>query len=393
MPEADAAAHEARRVAGRPPADPDLPSDPDVAALHGDLPGLALLLDASALDAAIAATGLFTEGPYLLERLRLKPGTSVTAILRSRRTTARLLARGLAPQLWEAKRHKDIRAARRAGLGAAELSQARTIVTPAAADRHLGALSALRPDTGIDVAVGGLTGRAATLSHNPARRWVGRLDGDDGSFLLRLHGTCPVEVRPWTSGRSWRTGDPVPAAQVLRESVAPGDEPRSLQRASRPFESLRSAASGLDAIHRPWAVRAHAVVAAVAPALGRLPLAPAHGDLSPDQLVIGGDDRRVTVLDWDRAGWWPCGWDAASWVAARVRDGVPPETALAEAAALGTPAAPVLAAAAILRCPEPFRRRHRDWAAATHRLLEVASASAGLDDHPAAIDDEEATRS
>jgi hypothetical protein len=121
------------------------------------------------------------------------------------------------------------------------------------------------------------------------------------------------------------------------------------------------------------------------PALGRaLEAAPSvgggsrpvllHGDLSPDQVVV--DSGTAVLLDLDRACMGPAGWDAATWLAGQVAAGgrddplplpvEPPEPGL-------------VAAAALARAPEPWRRRLPDRGAAAAGLVALATRDLGME--------------
>ncbi|HHV21508.1 MAG TPA: hypothetical protein GXZ30_08245 [Propionibacterium sp.] len=397
-------------------------TDAAVMSAHPDLPALTVLLDPERLRAETAG---LDSGPLRLDRLRLKPGASVTAMLRPEGGVGSwVLARGFALEPWKTKRHKDLRAAADAGLPGRELVEARLVLIPAAADRQLRRLAPLRPDTGCCVPAprrvaamaasvsdtlsdpadqdwrlvgnGGAfspaterdteTGRQScpvgqvrvrTLSHNPSRRWVGVADTGRSKHVLRLHHDRRVEVLPWVPGRMWRPGDALPD-ELVTGWAASGALPHGAQ-PGLPFgrlplvgtqlpAMLRAASTGLHMLHEPWGDRADAVVRAIVDRLSRVPSAPAHGDLTPDQVVVDGD--RLTVLDWDRAGLWPVGWDVASWTAGLVVAGWCAGDG--SAAVTGRVNPVVLAAAAILRGPEPFRRRHPAWAERTAALLTHA---------------------
>ncbi|MDO5499050.1 MAG: hypothetical protein Q4F67_05135 [Propionibacteriaceae bacterium] len=372
-------------------------TDADVIRAHPSLPALELLLDPAALQEATVRLG---GGGLQLDRLRLKPGASVTAMLRP--VSGRgpwVLARGLARRPWATKRQKDLRAAEEAGLASWELPAERLVLVPAAADRQLNGLAALRPDTGCAVpavygrkpwrvrggrmpalaaARAGRTGNGSralpadademmtvrTLSHNPARRWVGLAEAGETRRVLRLHSDRPAEQLLWVPGRDWMPGDPLP---VLLADPAHVHIDALLGDTELPA-ALGPAVDGLRMIHRPWGERAAAVVAAIADRLARVPQEPAHGDLTPDQVVVGADG--TTVVDWDRAGRWPAGWDAATWTAGMIVAGWHPAGSCAVPDLSVEPV--VLAAAAIMRGSEPFRRREPDWAGRIEALLAHA---------------------
>lgn len=359
-------------------------TDLDVMRAHPDLPALGVLLDPGVLREVTVELGC---GPLRLERLRLKPGASVTAMLRPEEGSGPwVLARGFAPEPWATKRQKDLMAAARAGVPGWELAAPRLVLVQAAADRRLRELAALRPDTGGEVRVKGFQAPVTvrTLSHNPVRRWVGLAVAGETWHVLRLHRDRPADRLPWVPGRTWAPGDPLPPLLACADSLVPtaagpvseGDPADAMHAGlNAPLaemdvrDALDAAVAGMRMIHGPWADRAAAVATASADRLGGVPRVPAHGDLTPDQVVLGPDG--TTVLDWDRAGRWPVGWDAATWTAGLIVAGWHPGDGLC--AVEGVPVAPaVLAAAAILRGPEPFRRRHAAWAERTEALLAHA---------------------
>lgn len=430
-------------------------ADAALVARYPELPGLATMLDAEVLARVCGAWGT----GYVVERLRLKPGASVTAVLRPPPRSAPdepslpwLLARALAPELWETKREKDVDAAHRAwrAVGTAAQQWAaspqaadariraitaprgpalvvehrrRVLVTPAIGDRRLRGLSALLPDTGIPVRLRAVVrhsdsrgpaardpeaarrrGTVRTLSHNPARRFVGHwsplscdsgggddsvaCDGSDAGWIVRIHAGQAREVVAFTPGRPWVPGDAQPdvvslAHERARADAAVGWPWKPVDVAS----ALRSAAVGVaafDVAGLHWQERAARIAAELGPRLETCGAAPAHGDYSADQLVVSevlneqGEQReqgasQTQVLDWDRCGLWPLGWDAATWQVTETlagRDGHSPAT-------LAAPPE-VVAAAALLRAPEPFRRRHFDWAERTEELVALAERHLGL---------------
>lgn len=339
-----------------------LPTDAGIARAHDDLPALGVLLDPDRLATLTQDLGL---GTYSLDRLRLKPHASVTAVLRPVGGTGpRLLVRGFAPEPWATKRRKDLDRAARFGLAAHDITAERMVVVAAAADRSLPELARLHPDSGPGTyrrrGAGGTAFRGwfRTLSHNPARRWVGCGEAEDGSrVVVRLHADRPSELLPWQPGRPWQPGDPTPRLdRIVRRDG----------RSVRIEQRVAAAVRGLGMLSADWGHRAATLADRIRTPLARTPLAPAHGDLTPDQVVV--DAGRLHVLDWDEAGDWPLGWDAATWAAGLVLEGWP----AGQVAMPAVPAPEVRAAAAIMRGPEPFRRRHSHWAERTDALLAHA---------------------
>lgn len=412
-----------------------LPTLESVCARHPELPGLAALLDPARRAAVLAP--IVGDAPMEVARLRLKPGTSVSLALRPATRSASGAAAGsadadgtaargwwrvraFAPEPFAPKAAKERVAAESHRLPVLVDEDLRIVVSPAETDRDLRGLAWLRPDSGCLVAVKGRARTVHTLSYNPDRRWVGvaRDPHCRPRSVLRLHeGDRRMHVEPWAAGRPWGVGDEglLPA---LRDAVAAGLATRPGRRQggiatgdadarndwdarndrdarldgiaaddgdARPFETthLAPAARFLACLDEGWGARADRVVRAIGPRLATLGRAPAHGDLSPDQVVVG-EDGAVHVLDWDRAGCWPVGWDAATWAAGSTLflPAAPADlTAPATPAAPAAPDAPltdqaphpaVAAAAALLYTPDPFRRQLPDWAAATERLLARA---------------------
>ena len=80
-------------------------------------------------------------------------------------------------------------------------------------------------------------------------------------------------------------------------------------------------------------------------------------------------DGTAALLDLDRAALGPSAWDGAQWTAAQLAGDITPLPA-------PVPVPPaLLAAACLLRAPEPFRRLRPGWAARTTALLATALAS------------------
>lgn len=345
----------------------NMPDDASVRVAHADLPGLTWLLDTPPRG-------------HVVDRLRLKPGASVTAGLRPEVSGAPwLLVQAYAPEPWADKRAKVSKSARRTGHDVTVHADERVLVVGAASDRRLPMLAGLRPDTGEPVRVGHVLGTETTLSYNPNRRWVGRIDTPGGERILaRMHAAghagagglddttaSPVSLHPWLPGSPWCPGDPLPALPGIVATTAP-------RYAWNVPRALAAAADGVAAVHAPWGRLARTLAAQLGRRLADVPTAPAYGDLSPDQVIVDG--RSAHILDWDRAGDWPLGWDAASWTASAIADGRDPASCTADLQALGLtePDPVVLAAAALLRAPEPFRRRRSHWSEHTRDLLACA---------------------
>ncbi len=415
---------------------PDLPAAPSLASVatrNPGIPGFAVALDPARVAALAVAGGVLSDGAvaigpdrrdggvgggavsYEVSRLRLKRDRSLSVALRPVSGAGPwLLARAVRSEDWATKAAKDLVAAERRGLPSAACAECSLLVVPAAADRHLALDRLAREGVRLGDPPPGSERRellpghapaildvARTLSYNPSRRWVGLAPagrGDGPRRLLRLHAGRPrPEVEPYVEGTPLATpaSGPTPGpadaptgglaafpsgwAEELAEALAAelaarGEPPRS-PRADL-TDALDRVATSLADLDPGWGQRVGPLVQRLVSSREALrPQAPAHGDLSPDQ-VIRGDDDRLHLIDWDRWGWWPRGWDSATWTAQAVLDGAAtPGTC---SALLGKrPAPTVLAAAALLRSPDAFRRLRHDWPAATLRLLEHAEAVLG----------------
>ncbi|WP_337059783.1 phosphotransferase family protein [Kineococcus sp. G2] len=347
------------------------------------LPALALALDDTALRSWAAAHGVDLPPAARVDRLRHKAGTSVRVAVDPGDGGPWWLLHGYCADA-AGKAAKDVRHAR--GTGPAVLDERlRAALVPAFADRDLPGLREPR-------AAG-----SRTLAHNPGRRAVLRR----GDVLLKVHATGGTAARAVAAAGLLRAaGTRTPATALRGERTA-----EQAVAAGTPFEA-GSAAGAVEHLLRRWSRAGTGTLPVLGPtgidtavrdvlrSPGPLPpaardrvralgprwevavrehapaLAPrvlCHGDLSPDQL-LRGPDGEPTVLDLDRAARGPAGWDAASWRAACTALGVPPGDVPA-------PHPLLLAAAALLRLPEPFRRRRPGWTAATADLAALASAA------------------
>lgn len=297
----------------------------------------------------------------------------------------------------------------------------RVFVAPGGADRHLKALGPLLPDTGLPVVPRRLwpelvdlrSGPVTTLSHNPSRRFVGRfmprlritVPEFEHGLVVRLYADRPATYGPFVPGRTWAPGDQLPdiaaeaAAQWDAHEKGTGVQPVSPWRRHNVARSAQASARWLRAVDHcgyGWSTRLAALERRFVNAVREVPLRPAHGDYSFDQVVIrnGENEGRPHVLDWDRAGWWPLGWDTASWLvswelaghalaqmdaatagAAGASAPLPGKdeasAVLERAGEQGVPPA-VVAACAVMRTPEPFRRRYPNWPELTEFLVTLA---------------------
>ncbi len=410
--------------------------DAGVVARQRDLPSLALLLDDEQLSRWLRQAGrLGAAETAQVDRIRLKPGTRVQAAIRCGPDGTWLLAHGFTASSWS-KGRKELTVAQRRGHRALTCAQLRLVVTDMVADRDLRALAALRPDGRDGVRpesasrwspAAGPAGTASTLArtigYNPARRWVGTLhpalpsevddrrgpagpavavlkvhaDADAGAIgsasrvarRLAASGVATpeaVRIRGGMVMLPWVPGTPAdPMSGTDQDAVAELVSRLSWVRPRREVTALPSldheriadlvtvAVASLAAVDPVAGARAQQLAARLVPLLrgsGEDPVL-VHGDLSSDQVVMG--EQGPVLIDLDRAAAGPRGWDAASWMAAQ--------------AAMGTPAgqvvplpdlrvpSPLLAAAALVRTPEPWRRRRAGHAAATSALLDLAQAA------------------
>lgn len=347
------------------------PGLPDVAARHPQVPGMLDILDDERRTALLEG---LVPGRYVVSRLRLKRDRSLSAALAPAEGQGPwLLARAVRHTDWETKAAKDIHSVTRRGTPAVIRTQEALLVAGAAADRRLRPLARLRPDSGETATVAGCRRIVRTLSYNPARRWVGRATDSQGETVtVRLHaGQQYPQFEEWVEGRPFAQA---PDADVDRLAACLADAlGRRAQRPPR-HDVLRAVAvipDALDDIEPRWGARARRLVRRLhddptpfdASAL-------AHGDLSADQVVVA-DDGTLHILDWDRHGFWPVGWDTATWLSDGVMTGVVP--AGSTAPLLGaSPHPTVVAAAALLRLPDPFRRQRDQWVDETARLFDHA---------------------
>ncbi|WP_432573344.1 phosphotransferase family protein [Kineococcus sp. SYSU DK005] len=349
------------------------------------LPGLALALDDALLRAWARGHGVPLPGTARVDRLRCKPGTSVRAAVDPGDGGPWWLLSAYAPRPGRqphepGKVDRDARAAR--GDGPTALDGAlRAALVPAVADRDL---PGLRP-----LAAAG----ARTLAHNPARRAVLRC----GAELVKVHAAPGPAARAAVAAHLFRAAGTRTPRTVLRGELTAVQEftgggpagevgaalsallgrwaqhagaglpalgPAALDAAvravlHRPGPLPPAARTDVEACRRRWGAAVPRHRAALSPRVL------CHGDLSPDQLLRAPDGELV-VLDLDRAARGPAGWDAATWRASCAALGRPPGAVPAAHPLL-------LAAAALLRLPEPFRRRRAGWPERTAHLAALAA--------------------
>lgn len=347
------------------------------------LPALELLVDRGALGDLLDRVGWLV-GPRVEQaqlQLRWKPGTNVRAglVLPTDAGARALLVAAFAGDDSDRSDKARKLADRVRRLGAPVLRDGPFIVMPAWADPALRGL---------------VPAGAVPLRYNPDRRWVGRL----GRQVLKVHADpVPAAIRALATrflpGAHSLCGDGRMAVTTWVDGRHPGaDDGAAVARALAALHRCEPPAGlpglGPDDVLLA-AERAASSVAAALPAAGdrlarlleglraALPAAwPSdravlHGDLSPDQVLIRPDGTAV-LLDLDRATLGPSGWDGAQWTAAQLATGDVPLPAPVTAPPV------LLAAACLLRAPEPFRRLRPGWVTLTTTLLDAADAMVSL---------------
>lgn len=381
---------------------------------------LATLLDDDALASWLAPA----VGQARRRYLRYKPGASCLVLVETvqRGAPAWVAVTGVAAGA-RAKTVKALAAARVDEVVAADPDAGLVALLPAA-DRHLPGLRRLlrEPDAVMTRLLRRPVGVDSVhpLAYKPHRRWVGRIDLDDGDSVL---------VRAYRAGHAARhiaalealpsSHAPVPTVlgrRDRRDLVAlgwvPGDvldgEVRvPLSDSAR--SGVTTAGTALARLHRhgdvrvgvPWradslgtAAQAVAVVlpglagtaarlaAAIVSALRPAPMVLAHGDFSLDQVVLSTEGP--ALLDLDRTGAATAALDLGTATAALLTE--PDRSALvgpvlesllagyAEAATVPEPRdlEVHIAAALLTRAVEPFRQCEPDWPTRVARTLRCA---------------------
>ncbi|MGQ7787078.1 phosphotransferase [Nesterenkonia sp. K-15-9-6] len=254
------------------------------------------------------------------------------------------------------------------------------------------------------------------LRYNPRRRVVAVVELDGGPHVVRVTAE-PAAAQLETADRWRRLGVPLEPVRPL------GDRGTALltpwwgqgDLLEHPVESAAETAGTIvaelhvrsgelgeapDRVLDPDVAEAVHAIGLIAPWLGQradmlaemisplveeaesAELVELHGDLSPDQVLVSGEDgSRVRIIDLDRAGQGPAMRDVGSWVAScRAADHVE----LAEAFLRGyreiTPIDEESLAAweayAHLRAAlDPFRRREENWPQKASRRISMAERS------------------
>jgi aminoglycoside phosphotransferase (APT) family kinase protein len=324
-----------------------------VTVLDPALPAMKVITDRAALGKLLAKFLVHPRVEEAAVRLRWKPGTNIRAGVVAPTATgpAAVLLAAFAGAGHKADTVVD--AARR--LGAPVLRVGSLVVVPAEADPALRGLvpSGARP-----------------LAYNPARRWVGRIGGQ----VLKVHaGGGRLAVAPWVEGRLPGVADGPAVATTLAalhaEQPPPGLPVLDVDDVLVAAERAGAAVAVTLPEVRGRIDELLAGLRTALPAAWPTDRVVMHGDLSPDQVLIR-DDGAAVLLDLDRIALGPSGWDGAHWTAAQLATGedrLPPPV----------PAPPaLLAAACLLRAPEPFRRLRPGWVELTNTLLDTAHVNA-----------------
>ncbi len=372
------------------------------------LPGLALVLDDDALSVAVGR-------PVRVTRLRHKPGTSVVAAFEPVGSPGE--GHGwVASYLSPVKAPATVGSAAERGMCARLLDgSGRTAVGEVLADRRLVRAAARLRERYPD-----LLASARVVRHNPHRRLVLRavLDGREVAVKIGARGAPPSEL-PRLSGRLAAAGLPVLAERSLPgvRGVVVADWWGAGDLLGRPsVEHAAAAGRALAAVHRdgrggaldappapgrtgPDVVRAAEALAVLDPGLGARAVGLArtvadlldrqvpsprvllHGDLSPDQVLVG--EGGVRLIDLDRATSGPTEQDLGSFAAVCRLDGADQLVApflggYLDAADRGVDRGALAvwtAAASLYRVTEPFRTRQPDWVGRTEQILDLVERS------------------
>ncbi|GAA4773838.1 phosphotransferase [Microbacterium gilvum] len=368
--------------------------DGDAALVARDeaLPALADVLDAGRLRRVLAARRV--EIGYL----RYKPATSAVAGIRVDGRAAQAVAYPVGVH------GKLARLATETGDDLLLLDDARGLAVVAApGDRAL---------PGIRTALARHP-RAETLVYKPGRRWVGRCV--ECGVIAKAHAAS-------RAARALRGHDAVaaflPTAPITHRGVdglveyrlLPGTALLHLASGAVAVEAARATGAVLARLHaspapdgapsvagEPIAAGAGDVLPGLSTRMARLSAetatllagravtAPAHGDFSADQVIVGAGG--VHVIDLDRAGVGDPMADLGSWTADEIARGIPRSaagTALREGYEAaggridGTALIAHTAAALLRRSVEPFRQRAVDWPSRCAALADEAEAFLAL---------------
>lgn len=336
------------------------------------LPDRELFADADAMSEALGRR-------VRIERIRYKPGTSIVAAVRDEEGRPLWVLTHADP----AKVRNHERHALRAGARPEQIGAA-TSAGPAWADRELA--------RGLAEAPAGTDPRRAPLRYNPLRRLVMRagarvikISAAEQSVAaaqhLAAHGAAVIAPRrvsaratmsPW-----WGEGDLAarPSADLARraghEIAAIHAAPigaLSLQRHSG-AELAEGAARAIGALAPRLEGDALRIAESAGAAAGTGGVV-VHGDLSPDQILVGSDE--VRIIDLDRAAIGAPEQDLGSFLAAggdaEFLSGYVEAGGRVDPRALGA----WTAIAHLQKAVEPFRSAHADWASAAASAVDHA---------------------
>lgn len=400
-------------------------ADEALAARDAALPGLATVLDPSALQAVLAGRFPALAGRTLVPTyLRYKPGTSCLAGFRADGAEGSTWFNVAARTLEAAS--KFVKFLERPPL-ATDLGPSRAVVADHALaisvfpdDRRLKALRRLQSADGRRAILDALNlpGEAtlSLLRYRPERRLVARVDRDGRALaVVKFHRPeafaaamanatafadgpgLTVQRRLAGSARfgavsgSWLSGSelaPTPSnlrrvGQALAALHHQDGAALAPLTAARQRQSVQAMATAIAGLCPELGEAAQAVAARIAQSLRVGHFSALHGDFHLEQILDQGD--RIALIDFDEAVRGPAAWDLGNFVAHQAVRA--PGTDLADCAALladgyrssgGCVSEPDLAvqtALGLLRlATRPFRDRQGDWPAAVADLLGKAEA-------------------
>ncbi|SDS03477.1 phosphotransferase [Microlunatus soli] len=337
-------------------------------------------------DPALPGMAVLLADPRV-DYLRYKPGTSLTVALR----TADGPAFGYAVS--EAAAVKLAKIVRKAPAGAVlrHDPERRVVIADPVADRDLPGVAEHR------------VRQAELLAYKPQRRWIAALDADRivrsyrSSDLPAAVGRWPrsdagVPVRiPAVVGRDRRRGlmiierlrgtrlDRLSGSAALDGWLAAGTALAGWHRSAvgravrADFPDPYPTAELLAVLVPGSADRFRRLAGQLAAATHTAETGWCHGDFSADQVLIDRRDHRPAILDWDRSGRRPLGYDLATADAAGTSESAPglPEpawqallTGYTGIRDLPTRLHALRALAWFVRAAEPFRRADPHWPAA-----------------------------
>jgi aminoglycoside phosphotransferase len=409
------------------------PADQRIVARDESLPGLAIALDPTALGALIGRHYQAARGQTLrVNYLRYKPGASCIAGFEVESDHGPVLGyfRALPAERWlerTAMFDSPESALLEPGVAAmpdscgevyilpndAELSGARRLLAANTRTEVLSRFVRKRPEL--------MEAPLTILRYKPERRLVVRLGGDDGLVIKcyteegfaraagpgggfsRTEALRLPRLRGASVSRAMLAWDWVAGETLGSRLQSGGRESRALGRLAEALVSLHGQSIGFSARYQPCMVASDAALVAadlagVLPELGQRaaeltaeltarlaaidPIsASLHGDLSADQVIVG-PDRRITLIDFDRAAAGHPAYDLATFAARLVVSRHPRSREISDRLVEAyedaggvrvCDAMPAfLAAAIVLLSTEPFRRRLPDWPARTESLLAAA---------------------